>query len=51
MKIDNGSIYQWNHEDGTTTRVGDLVFYEPTMTWLVVDEITSANEIKELDKP
>lgn len=40
MLIDNASIHQWTHEDGTTTSVGDLVFYEPDMTWLVVDEIT-----------
>jgi len=38
--MDNGSIHHWNHEDGTTTSVGDLVFYEPNMVWLVVDEIT-----------
>lgn len=38
--MDNGSIHHWKHEDGTLTNVGDLVFYEPNMTWLVVDEIT-----------
>ena len=38
--MDNGSIHHWNHEDGTTTSVGDLVFYEPDGQWLVVDEIT-----------
>ena len=38
--MDNGSIHHWNHEDGTTTSVGDLVFYDPDGQWLVVDEIT-----------
>ncbi|MEK9769167.1 MAG: hypothetical protein VW683_09620 [Betaproteobacteria bacterium] len=38
--MDNGSIHHWNHEDGTSTSVGDMIFYEPHMSWLVVDEIT-----------
>ncbi len=38
--MDNGSIEYWDYEDGTQVCVGDLRFYEPTLTWLVVDEIT-----------
>ena len=40
MRIDTGSLTHWNHDDGTRTSVGDMVFYEPHGVWLVVDEIT-----------
>ncbi len=40
MKLDTGSILSWDFEDGSSISVKDMVFYEPEMTWLVVDEIT-----------
>lgn len=37
---DEASVSHWYHEDGTITSVGDMVFYEPSGQWLMVDEIT-----------